>query len=74
MSDGLNKETSVTTIIINVSFNEDVAVIRDFIQNEQIPYIFGFGMEKLKRFEWYINDRSFILVQLKQAFSGQSNL
>ena len=56
MSATMNQETSITTIIINVSFNEDVDTIREFIQNEQIPFIVGFGLEKLKRFEWYLNE------------------
>ena len=45
-----------TTVVVNVSFNEDYEVVKDFIQDEQIPFIFGFGMEKLKRFEWFLNE------------------
>ena len=56
MSSVLNQETSVTTIIINVTFNEDVNVIKDFIRDEQIPFIFGFGLAKLRRFEWFFSD------------------
>ena len=53
MSEAAN---STTTVIINVSFNEDVEVVKAFIKDEQIPFISGLGVEKLKRFEWFFND------------------
>ena len=56
MSDASNEKTSVTTVVINATFNQDYEVVRDFIENKQIPYIFGFGLAKLKRFEWYVNE------------------
>lgn len=56
MSSIMNEESSVTTIIVNVTFEEDVSVIKDFIRNEQIPFIFGFGIAKLKRFEWFFSE------------------
>ena len=55
MSASINQESSIITVVINVRFNEDADTVRAFIQNEQIPFIFGFELEKLKRFEWYVN-------------------
>ena len=56
MSDESNEKNSVTTVVINATFNQDYEVVRDFIENEQIPFIFGVGLAKLKRFEWYVNE------------------
>ena len=51
MSNELNTENSIVTIIIEMSYKEDVKVIKEFIKEE----LGTFTVSKLSRFELFLN-------------------
>tara|TARA_A100001015_G_scaffold314514_1_gene424118 strand:- start:131 stop:514 length:384 start_codon:yes stop_codon:yes gene_type:complete len=44
------------TVVIDVSFTEDIETVREYIINQQCPVIFDLNDEGIIRFEWYINE------------------
>ena len=52
MSNELNTENSIVTIIIEMSYKEDVKVIKEFIKEE----LGTFTVSKLSRFELFLNE------------------
>ena len=52
----LNTPNKNVTVVIDLSFTEDIETIRDYIINQQGPVIFNLTHEKIIRFEWYINE------------------
>ena len=55
MSNKLNEENSVVTVLIEVSYEKDTETIEEFIKEEQTPFIFEQNVSKLKRFEWFLD-------------------
>ena len=55
MSNKLNEENSVVTVLIEVSYEKDTETIEEFIKEEQTPFIFEQNVLKLKRFEWFLD-------------------
>ena len=56
MNKKLNTPNKNVTVVIDVSFTEDIETIRDYIINQQGPVIFNLNDEGIIRFEWYINE------------------
>ena len=56
MNRKLNTPNKNVTVVIDVSFTEDIETIRDYIINQQGPVIFNLNDERIIRFEWYINE------------------
>lgn len=56
MNRKLNTPNKNVTVVIDVSFTEDIETIRDYIINQQGPVIFNLNDEGIIRFEWYINE------------------
>jgi len=52
----LNTPNKNVTVVIDLSFTEDIETIRDYIINQQGPVIFNLNDEGIIRFEWYINE------------------
>ena len=46
------------TVIIDVSFSDDVNTIKDFVLNEQCPFIQSKAEEGLIKFEWFIDEET----------------
>ena len=46
------------TVIIDVSFSDDVKIIKDFVLNEQCPFIRSKEEEGLIKFEWFIDEET----------------
>ena len=44
------------SVVVDLSFTEDIETIRDYIINQQGPVIFNLNDEGIIRFEWYINE------------------
>ena len=57
MPNQVNKENSVVTIVIDVSYEEGTEVIKKFIREEQIPFIDELNLSKIKRFEWFLDEQ-----------------
>ena len=56
MPSQVNKENSIVTIVIDVSYEEGTEVIKKFIREEQIPFIDELNLSKIKRFEWFLDE------------------
>ena len=56
MPNQVNKENSIVTIVIDVSYEEGTEVIKKFIREEQIPFIDELNLSKIKRFEWFLDE------------------
>ena len=54
----LHNNDGHVTVIIDVSFSDDVNTIKDFILNEQCPFIQSKEEEGLIKFEWFIDEET----------------
>ena len=54
----LHNNDGNVTVIIDVSFSDDVNTIRDFVLNEQCPFIQSKTEEGLIKFEWFIDEET----------------
>ena len=45
-----------TTVIIDVSFTEDIDIVKEFILNEQCPFVNSQADEGLIKFEWFLDE------------------
>ena len=52
----LNSPNENVTVVIDVSFTEDIQTVREYIINQQCPVIFNLNDEGIIRFEWYLNE------------------
>ena len=44
------------TVIVNVTYDDEVAKVKDFIQKEQSPLFFNLEDSGIVRFEWFLNE------------------
>jgi len=56
MKRNLHTPNKNVTVVIDVSFTEDIETVREYIINQQCPVIFGLKDEGIIRFEWYLNE------------------
>ena len=54
----LHNNDGNVTVIIDVSFSDDVDTIKDFVLNEQCPFIQSKAEEGLIKFEWFIDEET----------------
>ena len=54
----LHNNNGNVTVIIDVSFSDDVNIIKDFVLNEQCPFIQSKAEEGLIKFEWFIDEET----------------
>ena len=54
----LHNNDGHVTVIIDVSFSDDVNTIKDFVLNEQCPFIQSKEEEGLIKFEWFIDEET----------------
>ena len=52
----LNNNNQQTTVIIDVSFSEDIDIVKEFILNEQCPFVNTQAEEGLIKFEWFLDE------------------
>lgn len=52
----LNNNNEETTVIIDVSFSEDIDIVKEFILNEQCPFVNSQAQEGLIKFEWFLDE------------------
>ena len=52
----LNNNNEETTVIIDVSFSEDIDIVKEFILNEQCPFVNNQAEEGLIKFEWFLDE------------------
>jgi hypothetical protein len=56
MKRNLHTPNKNVTVVIDVSFAEDIETVREYIINQQCPVIFNLNDEGIIRFEWYLNE------------------
>ena len=56
MKRNLHTPNKNVTVVIDVSFTEDIETVREYIINQQCPVIFNLNDEGIIRFEWYLNE------------------
>ena len=54
----LHDNNGEVTVIIDVSFSEEIVTIKEFIREEQCPFINSQAGEGLKKFEWFIDENN----------------
>ena len=54
----LHKNDEEVTVIIDVSFSDEIDTIKEFIRNEQCPFIQSQAGEGLKKFEWFLDENN----------------
>lgn len=52
----LNNNNQQTTVIIDVSFSENIDIVKEFILNEQCPFVNSQADEGLIKFEWFLDE------------------
>ena len=54
----LNKEKSLVTVIVDVSFTESINVVKQYIRDEQCPLFYNLNDDGIVRFEWFLNEEN----------------
>ena len=52
----LHKNKGEVTVVIDLSFSAPIEEVKDFILNEQSPFILSQSDENLLKFEWFIDE------------------
>ena len=52
----LHKNKGQVTVVIDLSFSAPIEEVKNFILNEQAPFILSQRDENLLKFEWFIDD------------------
>tara|TARA_B100001057_G_scaffold170811_2_gene171610 strand:+ start:926 stop:1309 length:384 start_codon:yes stop_codon:yes gene_type:complete len=58
MKKELNKKSDVVTVVIDVSFKDNIETVRHFIREEQCPLFYRLNDDGIIKFEWYLNEKS----------------
>ncbi len=58
MKKNLNKKSGIVTVIVDVTYNESINIVREFIRNEQCPLFYGLNDDGIIRFEWFVEENS----------------
>ena len=56
MKTELNKKNNQTTVVIDVSYEVENNVARDFVRDEHATVFFNLKDKGIHRFEWYLNE------------------
>ena len=54
----LNVKSSNVTVLVEVSFNDEIDVIKKFIRDEQSPLFYELNDDGIIRFEWFLNEEN----------------
>lgn len=54
----LHNNDGEVTVIIDVSFSDEIDTIKEFIRNEQCPFIQSQAGKGLKKFEWFLDENN----------------
>ena len=58
MKKNLNKKSGIVTVIVDVTYNESINIVREFIRNEQCPLFYDLNDDGIIRFEWFVEENS----------------
>ena len=54
----LNVKSSNVTVLVEVSFKDEIDVIKKFITDEQSPLFYELNDDGIIRFEWFLNEEN----------------
>jgi hypothetical protein len=57
MKKELNKKSDVVTVVIDVSYKDNIETVKHFIREEQCPLFYGLNDDGLIKFEWFLNEK-----------------
>ena len=52
----LNNQSSIVTVVIDVSFTESIDEIKHYIREEQCSLFYSLNDDGIIRFEWFLNE------------------
>ena len=58
MKKELNKKSDVVTVVIDVSFKDNIETIRHYIREEQCPLFYSLNDDGIIKFEWFLNEEN----------------
>ena len=58
MKKKLNKKSGIVTVVVDVTYNKSINIVREFIRNEQCPLFYGLNDDGIIRFEWFVEENS----------------
>ena len=56
MKKELNKKSDVVTVVIDVSFKDNIENVKHYIREEQCPLFYSFNDDCIIKFEWFLNE------------------
>ena len=56
MKKELNKKSDVVTVVIDVSFKDDIENVKHYIREEQCHLFYSFNHDGIIKFEWFLNE------------------
>jgi hypothetical protein len=58
MKKELNKKSDVVTVVVDVSFKDNIETVRHFIREEQCPLFYSLNDDGIIKFEWFLNEEN----------------
>ena len=58
MKKKLNKKSGIVTVVVDVTYNKSINIVREFIRNEQCPLFYDLNDDGIIRFEWFVEENS----------------
>lgn len=76
MEKQLNVNSNHVTVLVEVSYEENIDVIKNYIRNEQCPLFFNLNDKGIIRFEWFLDEdaKTGILIEVFENSDVWENL
>ena len=58
MKKKLNKKSGIVTVVVDVTYDKSINIVREFIRNEQCPLFYDLNDDGIIRFEWFVEENS----------------
>ena len=58
MKKELNKKSDVVTVVIDVSFKDNIETVKHYIREEQCPLFYSLNDDGIIKFEWFLNEEN----------------
>ena len=55
MKKKLNKKSDIVTVVIDVTFKDNIETVRHYIREEQCPLFYSLNDDGIIKFEWFLN-------------------
>ena len=58
MKKELNKKSDIVTVVIDVTFKDNIETVRHYIREEQCPLFYSLNDDGIIKFEWFLNEEN----------------